>query len=73
VFQAGLPVSLATYLGLISAAADHGMSRAGVASHQSDAEQQRAEWLKALRPAAQARNVRLTIKLPCASDWEACR
>lgn len=71
IFQAGLPVSLATYLGLISAAADHGMSELMLQLPQSNAEQAR-EWLKALQPAAQARNVLLTIKLPCASDWEAC-
>eukprot|EP01030_Chromulinospumella_sphaerica_P020194 gene20194-20100_t len=55
---------LSTYLGLISAAADHGMSELMLQLPQSNAEQAR-EWLKALQPAAQARNVLLTIKLPC--------
>lgn len=71
VFQAGLPVSLATYLGLISAAADHGLAELMVQLPDSDPQQAR-EWLKALQPAAAARKVQLTIKLPCAPNWEAC-
>ena len=71
VFQAGLPVTLATYVGLISAVADHGFAELMVQLPHSQPEQAR-EWLKVLQPAAQARGIQLTIKLPCAPDWEAC-
>ncbi|WP_296508769.1 transaldolase family protein [Rhodoferax sp.] len=71
VFQAGLPVTLNTYLGLISAVADHGLAELMVQLPNSQPEQAR-EWLKALQPAAVARKVGLTIKLPCAPEWDAC-
>lgn len=71
VFQAGLPVNLSTYLGLISAAADHGLAELMLQLPNSSPEQAR-EWLKVLQPAAMSRKLRLTIKLPCAPDWEAC-
>lgn len=71
VFQAGLPVTLNTYLGLISAVADHGLAELMVQLPNSQPEQAR-EWLKALQAAAVARKVGLTIKLPCAPEWDAC-
>jgi transaldolase len=71
VFQAGLPVNVSTYLGLISAAADHGLAELMLQLPNSSPEQAR-EWLKVLQPAAMARKLRLTIKLPCAPDWETC-
>ncbi|MDH4450087.1 MAG: transaldolase family protein [Rhodoferax sp.] len=71
VMQAGLPVTLPTYLGLISAAADHGLAELMLQLPDADPDGARA-WLRALQPAAQARKVQLTIKLPCAPAWEPC-
>jgi len=71
VHQAGLPVSLNTYLGLIAAVADHGLRELMLQLPDSSPAQAR-EWLRALQPAAAARGVVLTIKLPCAPQWEAC-
>jgi transaldolase len=71
VHQAGLPVSLNTYLGLIAAVADHGLRELMLQLPDSSPAQAR-EWLRALQPAAAARGVVLTIKLPCAPGWEAC-
>ncbi len=71
VFQAGLPVTLQSYLGLISAVADHGLPELMLQLPESDPQQAR-EWLKVLQPAAAAQKVQLTIKLPCAPQWEAC-
>lgn len=71
VFQAGLPVNLASYLGLISAIADQGLSELMVQLPDSNPQLAR-EWLGALQPAAAARKVKLTIKLPCAPEWDAC-
>ena len=71
VHQAGLPVSLNTYLGLIAAVADHGLRELMVQLPDNSPSQAR-EWLRALQPAAATRGVVLTIKLPCAPEWEAC-
>jgi transaldolase len=71
VHQAGLPVSLNTYLGLISAAADHGFQELMLQFPENDPAAARS-WLKALQPAASSRKITLTIKLPCAPEWEAC-
>lgn len=71
VHQAGLPVSLNTYLGLTAAVADHGLRELMVQLPDNSPAQAR-EWLRALQPAAAARGVVLTIKLPCAPEWEAC-
>lgn len=71
VHQAGLPVSLNTYLGLIAAVADHSLRELMVQLPDSSPAQAR-EWLRALQPAAAVRGVLLTIKLPCAPEWEAC-
>lgn len=68
VFQAGLPVDLATYLLLIQAAADHGMAELMLQLPINDATLA-LQWLDQLRPAAENANVRLTIKLPCHPDW----
>jgi transaldolase len=68
VFQAGLPVNLATYLQLIQAAADHGLAELMLQLPTNDATLA-LHWLDQLRPAAENANVRLTIKLPCHSDW----
>ena len=58
-------------MGLISAVADHGLPELMLQLPDSDPQQAR-EWLKVLQPAAAARKVQLTIKLPCAPNWEAC-
>ena len=68
VFQAGLPVTLATYLQLIQAAADHSMAELMLQLPTNDAALA-LQWLDQLRPAAENANVRLTIKLPCHPDW----
>jgi transaldolase len=71
VLQAGLPVNLSTYLGLISAVADAGFAEIMLQLPGHHPAQAR-EWLQALQPAAVARGVNLTIKLPCSPDWEPC-
>ena len=68
VFQAGLPVNLATYLQLIQATADHGFAELMLQLPTNDATLA-LQWLDQLRPAAENANVRLTIKLPCHPDW----
>lgn len=71
VFQAGLPVTLASYLTLLQAAADHGFAELMLQLPSSDLGEA-ARWLDALRSAADKARVELTIKLPCAAEWEAC-
>jgi transaldolase len=68
VFQAGLPVNLATYLQLIQAAGDHGFAELMLQLPTNDATLA-LQWLDQLRTAAENANVRLTIKLPCHPDW----
>ncbi len=68
IYQAGLPVNLATYLQLIQAAADHGMAELMLQLPANDAHLA-LQWLDQLRPAAENANLRLTIKLPCHPDW----
>ncbi|MBT0569478.1 hypothetical protein KIK84_04015 [Curvibacter sp. CHRR-16] len=71
VFQAGLPVTLDTYQGLVHAVADAGLAELMLQLPRPDLAAA-GQWLDALRKAAQARGVVLTIKLPCAADWEHC-
>jgi transaldolase len=71
VFQAGLPVTLPTYLHLLQAAADHGMAELMLQLPSPDA-QQATEWQAALQAKAAALKVALTIKLPCHPDWLPC-
>ena len=68
VFQAGLPVNLATYLQLIQTAADHGFAELMLQLPTNDATLA-LQWLDQLRPAAETASVRITIKLPCHPDW----
>jgi transaldolase len=65
VYQAGLPVNLATYMQLIQAAADHGMAELLPYNDPTVA----LQWLEQLRPTAENANLRLTIKLPCHPAW----
>ena len=71
VFQAGLPVTLPTYLHLLQAAADHGMAELMLQLPSPNADQA-AEWQAALQAKAAALHVALTIKLPCHPDWLPC-
>jgi transaldolase len=71
VFQAGLPVTLPTYLHLLQAAADHGMAEL-MLQLPSPNVQQAAEWQAALHAKAAVLSVALTIKLPCHPDWLPC-
>jgi transaldolase len=71
VFQAGLPVTLPTYLHLLQAAADHGMAELMLQLPSPDANQA-TEWHAALQAKAAALKVTLTIKLPCHPDWLPC-
>lgn len=68
VYQAGLPVTLTTYLQLIQAAADHGLAELMLQLPLNDAHSALL-WLDPLRHAAQQAKLRLTIKLPCHPDW----
>ncbi|MEY4882213.1 MAG: Fructose-6-phosphate aldolase 1 [Pseudomonadota bacterium] len=71
VYQAGLPVTLATYLRLLQAAGDHGMAELMLQLPANDPVQA-LNWLAQLHPAAEQSRVRLTIKLPCHPDWLPC-
>jgi transaldolase len=71
VFQAGLPVTLATYVHLLQAAGDHGLAELMLQLPSNDPVQA-LQWLAPLRAAADKVQVRLTIKLPCHPDWLPC-
>lgn len=71
VFQAGLPVTLPTYLQLLQAAADHGMAEL-MLQLPSPNVQLATEWQAALQSKAAVLKVALTIKLPCHPDWLQC-
>jgi transaldolase len=71
VFQAGLPVTLATYVHLLQAAGEHGLAELMLQLPSNDPVQA-LQWLAPLRAAAEKAHVRLTIKLPCHPDWLPC-
>ena len=71
VLQAGLPVSLVTYTGLLHAGADAGLAELMLQLPRPDA-QEALQWLDSLQSTAATVGVRLTIKLPCHPDWLAC-
>ncbi len=71
VYQANLPVNLATYVHLLKAAADHGFAELMVQLPSPDPVQA-LQWLDTLRAQADQAQVRLTIKLPCHLDWLPC-
>jgi transaldolase len=71
VLQAGLPVTLATYVHLLQAAGDHGLAELMLQLPSNDPVQA-LQWLTPLRAAAEKAHVRLTIKLPCHPDWLPC-
>ncbi len=71
VLQAGLPVTLATYQGLLRAASDAGLSELMLQLPRPDVTEA-LQWLEVLQTTAADTSVRLTIKLPCHPDWLAC-
>lgn len=71
VLQAGLPVSLPTYTGLLQAVADAGLAELMLQLPRPDAEEA-LRWLAPLQSKAADVGVRLTIKLPCHPDWLPC-
>ncbi len=71
VYQAGLPVTLATYVRLLQATADHGLAELMLQLPSSDPVQA-VQWLASLQPVAEKAKVSLTIKLPCHPDWLPC-
>ena len=71
IFQAGLPVTLATYVALLHAAGDHGMAELMLQLPGNDPAQA-LNWLLPLQAAAEKSKVKLTLKLPCHPDWLPC-
>ena len=71
VYQAGLPVTLATYVHLLQAAGDYGLAELMLQLPMPDPTQA-LQWLERLREVALQARVRLTIKLPCHPDWLPC-
>ena len=71
VYQAGLPVTLASYERLLQSAADHGLPELMLQLPYSDSALA-LQWVERLRSVADQRQVRLTIKLPCHADWLGC-
>jgi transaldolase len=69
VHQAGLPLSLGTYLGLIERAAQQRLSHLMLQLPSSDASQAQ-HWAQALATAAKAAALDITLKLPCHPDWQ---
>ena len=71
VLQAGLPVTLATYTGLLRAVADAGLAELMLQLPRPDVTEA-LQWVDALQATAADAGVQLTIKLPCHPDWLAC-
>ena len=67
--QAGLPVTLETYLHLLKKAGLLRLPELMLQLPHPDVAESH-EWLSHLLPAAGQSGVRLTIKLPCHPDWE---
>ena len=71
VYQAGLPVTLASYTDLLQAVADAGLAELMLQLPRPDPEQA-LRWLDVLQAKAADLRVVLTIKLPCHADWLEC-
>lgn len=71
VMQAGLPVTLATYGGLLRAVADAGLAELMLQLPRPDVTEA-LQWLETLQRTAADTGVKLTIKLPCHPDWLEC-
>ena len=69
--QAGLPVTLPTYTGLLQAVAAAGLPELMLQLPRPDVGEA-LQWLQALQSTAREVGVQLTIKLPCHPDWQAC-
>jgi transaldolase len=67
--QAGLPVTLETYLHLLKKAGLLRLPELMLQLPRPDVAESH-EWLSQLLPTAGQGNVQLTIKLPCHPDWE---
>ena len=70
-YQAGLPVTLASGERLLQAAGDQGLAELMLQLSVPDPVQA-LHWQARLRTVAQAAGVRLTLKLPCHPDWLPC-
>lgn len=71
VLQAGLPVTLSTYTGLLQAVADAGLAELMLQLPRADATEA-LQWQNSLQRTAADVGVALTIKLPCHPDWLGC-
>lgn len=71
VLQAGLPVTLATYTGLLRSVADAGLAELMLQLPRPDVTEA-LQWVDALQATAADAGIQLTIKLPCHPDWLAC-
>jgi transaldolase len=71
IHQAGLPVSLPTYLNLLQAAGGHGLAELMLQLPSPDPVVA-LQWVAPLQTAAEHAGVRLTVKLPCHPDWLPC-
>ena len=69
--QANLPVTLATYTGLLHAASDAGLAELMLQLPRPDV-LEALQWLEVLQTKAAETKVKLTIKLPCHPDWLPC-
>jgi hypothetical protein len=72
VYQAGLPVTLASYERLLQSARDHGFSELMLQLPYSDSALA-LQWVERLRSVAYPLQVQLTIKLPCHVAWLPCK
>ena len=71
VFQAGLPVNLASYVRLVRGAGATGMGQLMVQLPSNDVEAAHG-WVEKLQAVATQERVSLTIKLPCHPSWIDC-
>jgi transaldolase len=68
VLQAGLPVTLGSYTGLVQAVADSGLAELMLQLPRTDLAEA-LQWHGSLQRTASDLGVTLTIKLPCHPDW----
>ena len=71
VLQAGLPVTLDTYTGLLRSVAQAGLAELMLQLPRPDVAEA-LQWLEVLQATAAEVGVTLTIKLPCHPDWLDC-
>jgi len=71
IYQAGLPVTLASYERLMKAAADLGLAELMLQLPEPDVTLAQA-WQERLHSLACDLRIKLTIKLPCHPDWLSC-